>query len=60
VSNPNAFNPAKFGRRLSAGEGGLPIKVGNDTIGGIAVAGAPGGDTDEACAGRDSTKSRTS
>ena len=28
----------------------MPIKVGNDTIGGIAVAGAPGGDKDEACA----------
>jgi len=59
VSNPNAFNPAKFGRRLSTGGGGLPIKVGNDTIGGTAVAGAPGGDTDEA-SGPNSTKSRTS
>jgi uncharacterized protein GlcG (DUF336 family) len=26
------------------------IKVGDDTIGGIATAGAPGGDKDEACA----------
>ncbi|HEY7300693.1 MAG TPA: heme-binding protein [Xanthobacteraceae bacterium] len=50
VSNPNAFNPGMFDRRLSTGEGGLPIKVGNETIGGIAVAGAPGGDKDEACA----------
>jgi uncharacterized protein GlcG (DUF336 family) len=50
VSNPNAFNPANFDRRLSTGEGGLPIKVGNETVGGIAVAGAPGGDKDEACA----------
>jgi uncharacterized protein GlcG (DUF336 family) len=30
--------------------GGLPIKVGNDTIGAIAVSGAPGWDMDEACA----------
>jgi uncharacterized protein GlcG (DUF336 family) len=50
VSNPNAFNPGQFDRELSTGEGGLPIKVGNETIGGIAVAGAPGGDKDEACA----------
>jgi uncharacterized protein GlcG (DUF336 family) len=28
----------------------VPIKVGEDTIGGIAAAGAPGGDKDEACA----------
>jgi uncharacterized protein GlcG (DUF336 family) len=28
----------------------VPIKVGNDTIGGIAAAGAPGGAKDEACA----------
>jgi uncharacterized protein GlcG (DUF336 family) len=31
-------------------QGGLPIKVGNDTIGAIGVSGAPGGDKDEACA----------
>jgi uncharacterized protein GlcG (DUF336 family) len=30
--------------------GGLPIKVGNETIGGIGVAGAPGGNGDAACA----------
>jgi uncharacterized protein GlcG (DUF336 family) len=30
--------------------GGLPIKVGNETIAGIGVSGAPGGDKDEACA----------
>jgi uncharacterized protein GlcG (DUF336 family) len=30
--------------------GGLPIKVGNETIGGIGVSGAPGGDKDAACA----------
>src|SRR5262249_11087187 len=31
-------------------QGGLPIKVGEDTIGAIGVSGAPGGDKDEACA----------
>jgi uncharacterized protein GlcG (DUF336 family) len=44
------FNPGQFDRQLSPGEGGVPIKVGDDTIGGIAAAGAPGGDKDEACA----------
>ena len=35
--------------------GGLPIKVGNDTIGGVGVAGAPGGNGDVACSGRRQT-----
>ncbi|WP_172400368.1 GlcG/HbpS family heme-binding protein [Alcaligenes faecalis] len=30
--------------------GGVPVKVGNDTIGAIGVGGAPGGHLDEACA----------
>lgn len=30
--------------------GGIPIKVGAETIGGIGVSGAPGGEKDEACA----------
>jgi len=30
--------------------GGVPIKIGNEVIGGIGVGGAPGGDKDEACA----------
>lgn len=30
--------------------GGVPIKVGNETLGAIGVAGAPGGHLDEACA----------
>jgi uncharacterized protein GlcG (DUF336 family) len=28
----------------------VPIKAGNDVLGGIGVGGAPGGDKDEACA----------
>jgi len=31
--------------------GGLPIKVGDQVIGAVAVSGAPGGDKDAACAG---------
>ena len=37
----------KIGR---ARQGALLLKAGNDTIGAIAVSGAPGGDKDEACA----------
>jgi uncharacterized protein GlcG (DUF336 family) len=50
VSQPGAFNPGMYDSELSTGQGGVPIKVGDDTIGGIAAAGAPGGDKDEACA----------
>jgi uncharacterized protein GlcG (DUF336 family) len=50
VSAPGAFSPGMYDKELSTGEGGVPIKVGDDTIGGIAAAGAPGGDKDEACA----------
>jgi uncharacterized protein GlcG (DUF336 family) len=32
-----------------ANQGGLPIKIGDETIGGAAVSGAPGGEKDEAC-----------
>jgi uncharacterized protein GlcG (DUF336 family) len=30
--------------------GGVPIKIGDETIGGVGVSGAPGGPRDEACA----------
>ena len=30
--------------------GGVPVKVGNDTIGAVGVGGAPGGHLDEQCA----------
>jgi uncharacterized protein GlcG (DUF336 family) len=50
ISTPGAFNPSVYDADLATGAGGVPIKVGEDTIGGIAAAGAPGGDKDEACA----------
>ena len=50
IANPGAFNPGVYDPQLATGAGGVPIKVGSDTIGGIAAAGAPGGDKDEACA----------
>jgi uncharacterized protein GlcG (DUF336 family) len=50
IATPGAFNPTVYDPQLAVGPGGLPIKVGNDTIGAIAAAGAPGGDKDESCA----------
>jgi uncharacterized protein GlcG (DUF336 family) len=47
---PSGFDPGVYDRDLAGGPGGVPIKVGDDTIGGIAAAGAPGGDLDEGCA----------
>ncbi len=50
VSAPGAFNPTIYDTQMVIAGGGLPIKAGNETIGGIGVSGAPGGDKDEACA----------
>jgi uncharacterized protein GlcG (DUF336 family) len=60
VATPGAFNPGMYDSQITTGLGGLPIKAGEDTIGGIAAAGAPGGDKDEACAnaGLDKIKDR--
>ena len=60
ISTPGAFNPTAFDPQLATGGGGVPIKAGNETIGGIAAAGAPGADKDEACAvaGLDKIKDR--
>jgi uncharacterized protein GlcG (DUF336 family) len=44
------FNPAVYDTELVMAAGGVPIKVGNDTVAAIGVSGAPGGDKDEACA----------
>jgi uncharacterized protein GlcG (DUF336 family) len=60
VSTPGAFDPGIYDSQLITGQGGLPIKAGQDTIGDIAAAGAPGTDKDEACAsaGLDKIKDR--
>jgi len=50
LAQPGAFNPGIYDPELTSGLGGLPIKVGDDTIGGLGASGAPGGDKDEACA----------
>ena len=47
-------NPRSQGLRDTTGAlasfGGVPVKVGEETIGGVGVSGAPGGPNDEACA----------
>ena len=42
--------PTLYDIQMVTALGGVPIKVGNETIGAIGVSGAPGGDKDEACA----------
>jgi uncharacterized protein GlcG (DUF336 family) len=50
VSTPGSFNPTLYDTQLVTAQGGVPINVGDDTIGAIGVSGAPGGEKDEACA----------
>ncbi len=49
-----AANPAGIGtmnlEKITGGEGGLPIRAGNEVVGGVGVSGAPGGDKDAVCA----------
>ena len=50
ISTPGAFNPTIYDPQLTTGLGGVPIKVGEDTIGGVGLSGAPnGGPQEEAC-----------
>lgn len=48
-SNPDAAGMANIPGFLVLA-GGVPVKISNETIGAIGVAGAPGGHLDEACA----------
>ena len=48
--NPSNAGIRNLDDRILILAGGLPIKVGNEVIGGIGVGGAPGGDKDAACA----------
>jgi uncharacterized protein GlcG (DUF336 family) len=50
-----AAPPATIPGTINA-QGGVPIKVGEATIGAVAVSGAPGGDKDAACANAALTK----
>ncbi|MEO6322120.1 MAG: heme-binding protein, partial [Polaromonas sp.] len=47
--NPGATNLTDIPGFLLLG-GGVPVKVGNETIGAVGVGGTPGGHLDEACA----------
>ncbi|MBL8313783.1 MAG: heme-binding protein [Rubrivivax sp.] len=47
--NPGAANLGQIPGFLLLG-GGVPVKIGNDTIGAVGVGGAPGGHLDEQCA----------
>ena len=49
VANPQAVGALHLDR-ITTLEGALPIKSGNEVIGGIGVSGAPGGDKDAVCA----------
>ncbi|KAB8199140.1 protein of unknown function DUF336 [Aspergillus parasiticus SU-1] len=49
IQNPGAAQLAAIDDFLILA-GGVPIKVGNETIGAVGVGGAPSGDFDEACA----------
>src|SRR6478672_628131 len=49
IANPRSQG-LKDTKGALASFGGVPIKVGEDTIGGVGVSGAPGGPNDEACA----------
>jgi uncharacterized protein GlcG (DUF336 family) len=49
LANPQTAQLAHLPGVLFLG-GGLPIKIGEEVVGAIGAAGAPGGDKDEACA----------
>jgi uncharacterized protein GlcG (DUF336 family) len=49
INNPRAQG-LKDTTGVLASLGGVPIKIGEETIGGVGVSGAPGGPNDEACA----------
>jgi len=58
--NPDSAGLRNMNEKILILAGGLPIKAGEETIGGIGVGGAPGGEKDEACAqqGLDKIKDR--
>jgi uncharacterized protein GlcG (DUF336 family) len=59
-SNPAAEGMRNMNEKILILGGGLPVKAGEEIVGGIGVGGAPGGDKDEACAqaGLDKIKNR--
>jgi uncharacterized protein GlcG (DUF336 family) len=49
TSDPNNAYLKQIPNTVAVG-GGVPIKAGNEVIGGVGVSGAPGGEKDEVCA----------
>lgn len=60
AANPAVEGLRNMNEKILILAGGLPIKAGEEIIGGIGVGGAPGGEKDEACAqvGLDKIKNR--
>lgn len=50
LAHPDAMGLRDINDKILIMQGGLPIQLGAEVIGGIGVGGTPGGDTDEACA----------
>jgi uncharacterized protein GlcG (DUF336 family) len=50
AENPAVEGLRDMNERILFLAGGLPVKAGDDVVGGIGVGGAPGGDKDEVCA----------
>ncbi len=50
AEHPDAAGLSRMNKKILILQGGLPIKVGTEVVGGIGVGGTPGGPTDEACA----------
>ncbi len=48
VTHPQAMSLRNMNERTLIMQGGVPIRVGTETIGGIGVGGTPRGETDEA------------
>ena len=60
AGNPAVEGLRNMNKKILMLAGGLPVKAGEELIGGIGVGGAPGGDKDEVCAmaGLDKIKNR--
>jgi uncharacterized protein GlcG (DUF336 family) len=50
AGNPRLEGLRDMNEKILMLSGGLPLRAGNDVVGGIGVGGAPGGEKDEACA----------
>src|ERR1700731_2140487 len=49
IAAPGAFNPTLYDTQMVTAGGGVPIKVGNQVIGGVGIGGHPRGVEDKGC-----------